>query len=86
MRGQRGQTAAEYMGVLFLAATLVAAIAGSGLGDGIWWVQPAFLYLEQLNPDWQVFGEFPSYEPGTYTFICTLHEEDNMRMTIVVRH
>jgi hypothetical protein len=35
MRGQRGQTAAEYMGVLFLAATLVAAIAGSGLGAGI---------------------------------------------------
>ena len=25
-------------------------------------------------------------QPGTYKFICTLHEEDNMRMTIVVRH
>jgi plastocyanin len=25
-------------------------------------------------------------KPGTYRFICTLHEEDNMRMTIVVRH
>jgi plastocyanin len=25
-------------------------------------------------------------KPGTYKFICTLHEEDNMRMTIVVRH
>jgi hypothetical protein len=30
----------------------------SGLGDGVWWVQPAFLYLEQLSPDWQLFGEF----------------------------
>ena len=25
-------------------------------------------------------------KPGTYRFICTFHEEDNMRMTIVVRH
>ena len=25
-------------------------------------------------------------KPGVYKFICTLHEEDNMRMTIVVRH
>ena len=25
-------------------------------------------------------------KPGTYKFICTFHEEDNMRMTIVVRH
>jgi plastocyanin len=25
-------------------------------------------------------------KPGTYKFICTLHVEDNMRMTIVVRH
>jgi plastocyanin len=25
-------------------------------------------------------------KPGTYKFICTLHEEDGMRMTIVVRH
>ena len=25
-------------------------------------------------------------KPGTYRFLCTLHEEDNMRMTIVVRH
>ena len=25
-------------------------------------------------------------KPGTYKFICTLHEEDNMRMTITVRH
>jgi plastocyanin len=25
-------------------------------------------------------------QPGTYKFICTLHEEDNMRMTIVMRH
>jgi plastocyanin len=25
-------------------------------------------------------------QPGTYKFICTLHEEDNMRMPIVVRH
>src|SRR4051794_41047729 len=33
--GQRGQTAAEYMGVLFIAATLVAAIAGTDLGARI---------------------------------------------------
>jgi len=25
-------------------------------------------------------------KPGTYKFICTFHEEDEMRMTIVVRH
>lgn len=25
-------------------------------------------------------------KPGTYKFICTFHEDDNMRMTIVVRH
>ena len=25
-------------------------------------------------------------KPGTYRFLCTFHEEDNMRMTIVVRH
>jgi plastocyanin len=25
-------------------------------------------------------------KPGTYRFICTFHEEDNMRMTVVVRH
>jgi plastocyanin len=25
-------------------------------------------------------------KPGTYKLICTFHEEDNMRMTIVVRH
>ena len=25
-------------------------------------------------------------QPGTYKFICTMHEEDGMRMTIVVRH
>ena len=24
-------------------------------------------------------------KPGTYKIICTFHEEDNMRMTIVVR-
>jgi plastocyanin len=25
-------------------------------------------------------------KPGVYRFLCTLHEEDNMRMTITVRH
>jgi plastocyanin len=25
-------------------------------------------------------------KPGTYKFLCTFHEEDGMRMTIVVRH
>jgi len=25
-------------------------------------------------------------KPGTYKLICTFHEEDDMRMTIVVRH
>ena len=25
-------------------------------------------------------------KPGVYKFICTLHVEDNMRMTITVRH
>jgi plastocyanin len=25
-------------------------------------------------------------KPGTYKFVCTLHEDDGMKMTIVVRH
>jgi hypothetical protein len=28
-----------------------------GLGSGNWWIEPGLLYLEQLSPKWQVFGE-----------------------------
>ena len=35
MREQRGQTAAEYLGVLLLVAVIVAAIASSGIGSAI---------------------------------------------------
>jgi hypothetical protein len=31
----RGQTAAEYMGVLLLIAAIIAAVVGSGIGDDI---------------------------------------------------
>lgn len=29
-----------------------------GLGTGNWWVEPGILFLEQLSPRWQAFGEF----------------------------
>lgn len=32
-REQRGQTAAEYMGILLVVAVIIGAIATSGLGD-----------------------------------------------------
>jgi hypothetical protein len=28
-----------------------------GLGTGNWWIEPGLLYLEQLSPRWQLFGE-----------------------------
>lgn len=28
-----------------------------GLGNGNWWIEPGVLFLEQLSPKWQVFGE-----------------------------
>jgi hypothetical protein len=28
-----------------------------GLGTGNWWIEPGVLFLEQLQPRWQVFGE-----------------------------
>jgi hypothetical protein len=28
-----------------------------GLGTGNWWIEPGLLYLEQLSPRWQFFGE-----------------------------
>jgi hypothetical protein len=31
MRSQRGQAAAEYMGILFIVALIIAAIVGTGL-------------------------------------------------------
>ena len=34
-REQRGQTAAEYMGILFIVAVIIGAIATSGLGGKI---------------------------------------------------
>jgi hypothetical protein len=46
----------------------VRAIAPSGderqgLGTGNWWVEPGVLYLEQLNPKWQFFGQFKGQIP-----------------------
>jgi hypothetical protein len=29
----------------------------NGLGNANWWFEPGLLYLEQLNPNWQLFGE-----------------------------
>ena len=34
-REQRGQTAAEYMGILLVVAVIIGAIATSGIGDKI---------------------------------------------------
>jgi hypothetical protein len=36
------------------------APAGSisrGLGNGVWWIEPGLLYQENLNRNWQLFGE-----------------------------
>jgi len=30
---------------------------GRGLGTGNWWIEPGVLFLEQLSPRWQFFGE-----------------------------
>ncbi len=35
VRDQRGQTAAEYMGILLVVAVIIGAIATSGVGDKI---------------------------------------------------
>jgi pilus assembly protein Flp/PilA len=35
-REERGQTAAEYMGVLVVVAVIIAAVAGTGIGSTIW--------------------------------------------------
>ncbi len=35
----------------------------SGLGTGNWWVEPGLLWLEQMNPKWQVFGELRDQIP-----------------------
>jgi pilus assembly protein Flp/PilA len=34
-REERGQTAAEYMGVLLVVSAIIAAVVGMGLGDTI---------------------------------------------------
>lgn len=44
--------------VTFLLQTVTpTGEIGSGLGTGNWWIEPGVLWLEQLNPKWQVFGE-----------------------------
>ena len=35
----------------------------TGLGAGQWFVEPGLLYLEQLSPKWQTFGEFRFMAP-----------------------
>jgi Flp pilus assembly pilin Flp len=35
-REERGQTAAEYMGVLVVVAVIIAAVASTGIGKEIW--------------------------------------------------
>ncbi|MBN9119655.1 MAG: hypothetical protein J0I06_10955, partial [Planctomycetes bacterium] len=42
---------------LFLRFQAPAGSISQGLGDGQWFVEPGLLYLEQLSPLWQVFGE-----------------------------
>jgi hypothetical protein len=37
----------------------------SGLGTHNWWLAPGLLYLEQLSPRWQVFGELIDNIPLT---------------------
>ncbi len=43
---------------LFLRFQAPAGNTSTGLGNGQWFVEPGLLYLEQLNPKWQLFGEF----------------------------
>ena len=33
--GERGQTAAEYLGILLIVGVIIAALAGSGIGDRV---------------------------------------------------
>ncbi len=35
----------------------------SGLGNGNWWIEPGLLYLGQVTPFWQVFGELRDQIP-----------------------
>ena len=35
MREQRGQTAAEYMGILFVIAAIIVGVVGAHLGDAL---------------------------------------------------
>ena len=35
VREERGQTAAEYLGVLVVVSVIIAAVAGTGVGDDI---------------------------------------------------
>jgi hypothetical protein len=43
---------------LMLRAQAPAGSMVRGLGNGNWWLEPGLLYLEQLTPRWQGFGEF----------------------------
>jgi hypothetical protein len=46
--------------VLSLWMRTIAPSGGfrEGLGTAHWWLEPGLLYLEQMSPRWQVFGEF----------------------------
>lgn len=43
---------------LFLRFVAPSGQISTGLGSGQWFFEPGVLYFEQLNPNWQVFGEF----------------------------
>jgi hypothetical protein len=41
-----------------LQAYAPSGIKSEGLGNGNWWLEPGLLWLEQMSPRWQLFGEF----------------------------
>lgn len=43
---------------LFLRFVAPSGQISTGLGSGQWFVEPGVLFLQQMNPNWQVFGEF----------------------------
>jgi hypothetical protein len=48
---------------LMLRFQAPAGSLSSGLGNGNWWIEPGLLYLEQLNRNWQLFGELRFLAP-----------------------
>jgi hypothetical protein len=46
-----------------LRAITPSGDASDGLGTSNWWLEPGLLYLQQVNPRWQVFGELRDQIP-----------------------